>query len=276
MNVANHKSGKPLASLDWLISHHEAKRDHRIAVVSKWPIRPGSKVLDIATGAGFWIPLIREKIGPAGSIYGIDIEEDLLQQAVIRNPNMDGYAPYQVKLCDMNKLDFPKGSFDVVYAGNCYSYSNDTSKLIAKHSDFVKQNGIFIVRQWDNTATIFSHVDADLLHEILFAACTNNINIGRFDNHMGRNLPSLFQDAKLSTYDLSTDAIQFHAPLTTHEETYLRLKALWFAEQASLNICASKLKIWLDYFEPSSSNYILNKSDFYFSTLEMQIIWTKS
>lgn len=272
-NAADHKSGRPLASLEWLIAHHEAKRAHRLNIVSKWPIEGGDSVLDIAAGPGFWTPMIREKNGPEGVVVNTDIAWDLLKESSIRNPNTDWSSQCFNVSSTMEELPFKENSFDVVHAGNCYAYTNNPIKLVRQHSQYVKKRGYYIVRLWDNSATVYSHVDESILFKVLSAAAESNTNTLGFNNYMGRNLYSICKSAGLNDFSFTTNAVPIMGKLNHQEESYLRYKALWFANQAKNKISGSLLKKWMSYFEPSSDNYILKLDDFYFCTLEMQVIW---
>ncbi|RME08371.1 MAG: methyltransferase domain-containing protein, partial [Aquificota bacterium] len=37
-------------------------------------LRKGMRVLDVGTGAGFYLPYLSEAVGPEGRVYAIDIE----------------------------------------------------------------------------------------------------------------------------------------------------------------------------------------------------------
>ena len=49
-------------------------------LVRRAGLQPGDKVLDLACGTGLVSFLAAEKVGPAGSVIGVDISPGLLQQ----------------------------------------------------------------------------------------------------------------------------------------------------------------------------------------------------
>ena len=53
----------------------------RERLVARLPARPGDTVLDVGCGTGLCLPLLREKVGPGGTIVGIDASEQMLQVA---------------------------------------------------------------------------------------------------------------------------------------------------------------------------------------------------
>ena len=49
-----------------------AFRRYRQAVVEALPVRPGQVVLDVGSGTGLCAGLLRDKVGPQGSVVGIE------------------------------------------------------------------------------------------------------------------------------------------------------------------------------------------------------------
>jgi ubiquinone/menaquinone biosynthesis C-methylase UbiE len=62
----------------------DALRQWRELLVASLPLRPGDTVLDVGCGTGLCAPLLHRKVGPAGTIIGIDESEQMLSVAVDR------------------------------------------------------------------------------------------------------------------------------------------------------------------------------------------------
>jgi demethylmenaquinone methyltransferase/2-methoxy-6-polyprenyl-1,4-benzoquinol methylase len=62
----------------------DAFRQWREQLVAALPLRPGDTVLDVGCGTGLCAPLLHRKVGPAGTIIGIDESEQMLAVAAHR------------------------------------------------------------------------------------------------------------------------------------------------------------------------------------------------
>ena len=62
----------------------DAFRRWRELVVEQLPARPGDAVLDVGCGTGLCLPLLQHKVGPSGTIIGIDASAQMLEVAGAR------------------------------------------------------------------------------------------------------------------------------------------------------------------------------------------------
>ena len=53
----------------------------RVRTIEKLDLRHGDRVLDVACGTGLSIPLLREAVGAAGEVIGIDISPEMMSLA---------------------------------------------------------------------------------------------------------------------------------------------------------------------------------------------------
>src|SRR6476659_7818633 len=64
----------------------DAFRQWRELLIQQLPVGRGDTVLDVGCGTGLCLPLLQHKVGPTGSIIGIDASEQMLQVAPHRVP----------------------------------------------------------------------------------------------------------------------------------------------------------------------------------------------
>jgi len=62
----------------------DAFRQWRELLIQQLPVHRGDTVLDVGCGTELCLPLLQHKVGPTGSIIGIDSSEQMLQVAADR------------------------------------------------------------------------------------------------------------------------------------------------------------------------------------------------
>lgn len=75
--------------------------------------RPGSRVLDVATGTGAVLIAAGQAVGPQGRVIGIDLSEPMLDRAQA-NVAKAGLTNVDLHVMDAAKLEFRSGYFDHV------------------------------------------------------------------------------------------------------------------------------------------------------------------
>lgn len=76
-------------------------------------VRPGSDVLDVATGTGVVLVAVSERLGGLGSVVGIDLSEAMLERAASEIERRS-VPSVELRVMDAEALQFPDSSFDFV------------------------------------------------------------------------------------------------------------------------------------------------------------------
>jgi len=90
-------------------------RRWRRQTVAALNLRPGARVLDVATGTGALAAEIHRRTSGNVAITGCDLNESML--SVARRRAQRARANVQLVQCDASKLPFEPGAFDVVTIG---------------------------------------------------------------------------------------------------------------------------------------------------------------
>ena len=78
--------------------------------------RPSERVLDVACGTGVVARIAAMRVGPSGTVVGIDLNPGMLSVArSVVSPDSRSRAQLQWQEASADKLPFPDGSFNVVY-----------------------------------------------------------------------------------------------------------------------------------------------------------------
>jgi SAM-dependent methyltransferase len=77
--------------------------------------RPGERVLDVGCGSGSTVLALAERVGPAGSVLGVDIAEASIATAEARIAAA-ALPQARVALADAASHPFPQGGFDLLFS----------------------------------------------------------------------------------------------------------------------------------------------------------------
>jgi ubiquinone/menaquinone biosynthesis C-methylase UbiE len=114
-------------------------------------IRPGERVLDIASGVGDPSISIAERVGPAGSVLGTDLVEEMLG-AAREHAASRGVSNIEFKKVDGEELDVPKGSFDVVTMRWGLMFMPDAVACLKRARAALKPGGAILLACWSSPA----------------------------------------------------------------------------------------------------------------------------
>lgn len=103
-------------------------------------IGPGSRVLDVAAGAGDQTLQVAERIGPTGHVLATDIAPNILAFAA-QNARNAGYTNVTTAVMDGEALDVPEGTFDAVISRVGLIYFPDQQRALAGMRRALKPGG---------------------------------------------------------------------------------------------------------------------------------------
>ena len=105
-------------------------------------IQPGQRVLDVACGTGVLTREIHQRVGPSGSVTGLDLNPDMLAVASNLTPGIDWQKG------DAQSLPYPDGSFDAVVCHFALMFFNDRVKALSEMLRVVKPGGKIATIVW--------------------------------------------------------------------------------------------------------------------------------
>ena len=118
-----------LISAEWPVY-----RAGRVAAIDLLALRPGHRVLDIGCGTGLNFPLVQDRIGPTGSITGVDASAQMLAQAQ-RRSRTAGWDNVRLIEADATTLDAQAmdvgGDFDAVISTYALSLMSDWPRVVS-------------------------------------------------------------------------------------------------------------------------------------------------
>ncbi|MBZ0295180.1 MAG: methyltransferase domain-containing protein [Anaerolineae bacterium] len=106
-------------------------------------IQPGQHVLDVACGTGVLARAVAKRVGPAGSVIGLDINEGMLAVAARKAPQIEwrqGRA---------EALPFDNDQFDAVVSQFALMFFEDRQAAIREMVRVLRPGGQMAVAVWD-------------------------------------------------------------------------------------------------------------------------------
>ena len=124
-------------------TYDQAGVHHRIAatLADGAALEPGLHVLDVATGTGLLALDAARRVGPAGSVIGIDVSAGMLAEAN-RKAEEAGLRNATFVLGDAERLDFSLASFDRLTCASALVLMSDIPRALRHWLSFLKSGGI--------------------------------------------------------------------------------------------------------------------------------------
>lgn len=121
------------------------------ALVAAADIRPGHRVLDVASGRGACLRPALEAVGPDGSVLGIDLAPEMVERLGAELAAA-GRTNAEVRVGDAEALDLPDASFDVVTAGFMIFFPPRPAHVLLELRRVLKAGGRLALSIFDGPA----------------------------------------------------------------------------------------------------------------------------
>ncbi|MET7427385.1 MULTISPECIES: class I SAM-dependent methyltransferase [Streptomyces] len=109
-------------------------------------LRPGATVLDIACGTGFTARAAAALVGPAGRVFGVDIDADMIRVARDRHPRL--YPDIEFTVASADLLPYPDAGFDAVVCQQGAQFFPDLDAALAEAARVTRPGGRFAATVW--------------------------------------------------------------------------------------------------------------------------------
>ena len=106
-------------------------------MASRLAIEPGSKVLDVGTGTGVFVPFILSRIGEKGKLVCLDFAEEMLK--MVQAKGFEGNIEYICADVAASRLD--DETFDTVVCYSSFPHFQDKQRALEEIRRVLKKGG---------------------------------------------------------------------------------------------------------------------------------------
>jgi 2-polyprenyl-3-methyl-5-hydroxy-6-metoxy-1,4-benzoquinol methylase len=136
-------------------------------IVPMFGLKLGQRVLDLGTGTGALIPSLIRAVGSLGSVTAIDYAENMIQRCRAKYSHLKNVT---IQLQDVEELDLPSESFDVVTCFGLFPHLENKGKALRHMNSVLKRGGRLIIAHALSSAEITTHhrdVSSAVNHDML-------------------------------------------------------------------------------------------------------------
>lgn len=161
-------------------------------------IKPGQHVLDVACGTGVLARAAAERVGPTGSVIGLDVNQGMLAVAGKKAPEIEW------KHGQAEALPFEGGSFDAVISQFGLMFFQDRSAAVHEMERVLQQGGHLAVAVWDTLENTPGYATMTALLSQLFGPQAAEALHAPYSLGDTETLLSLFDDLNLRDVQVTT------------------------------------------------------------------------
>jgi ubiquinone/menaquinone biosynthesis C-methylase UbiE len=132
---------------DWLVRPEREAEEHPDEALDALKIPKGAAVADVGAGVGYFTWRLAERVGPAGVVYGEDIQPEMLDQL---RKNMQEHHLENVRAVLGTIVDpkLPKASLDLVLLVDVYHEFSEPEKMLDSIRESLKPGGRLVLLEY--------------------------------------------------------------------------------------------------------------------------------
>ena len=155
-------------------------------------VRLGMAVADIGCGVGVVAGWLGRRVGPSGSVVGVDFSEEQVALAR-RDAAAQGLGQVRFVVADAYDTGLPRGAFDLVCCRSLLSHLRQPADALREMSALLKDGGVLVAEDLDMTV-VASDPPTDAYVRVAESLRVICRHVGS-DPAMGADLEKLFREA---------------------------------------------------------------------------------
>ena len=120
------------------------ERQRPVELLAELKINKGDVVADIGTGVGFMVPYLVDAVGPSGTVWAEDIQDDFLAK-VKEKIQSNGWSNVKTVKGAQKDVKLPASSLDLGFILDVYHHFNYPAETLATVHRAIKPGGRLVV-----------------------------------------------------------------------------------------------------------------------------------
>lgn len=260
-----------------LSGFHRAFEPELQRVLGTLPLTPEMRVLDLACGDGFYTRRIADRLGPRGSVTGVDVNLAYISEAQRQSRRRTGRAAIDFVVASFDRMPFPDDTFDFAWCAQSL-YSLPEPVVVLGHlARVVRPGGIVAVLENDTMHQVLLPwsvgLELPLRAAELRALSEDTRNPSKY--YVGRRLPAVIAAAGLEPLLVATSAIDRQAPLGEAEQALLQSYLDELSKRVAPYMDESLLEELHRLSDPKSPQHMLRQPNFTMTWLNVLALGRK-
>jgi arsenite methyltransferase len=114
-------------------------------------IRPGDQVADLGSGGGYFTFKFAEAVGPAGKVYAVDIDRDMVD-LIAKRARQENASNVDVILARPDDPLLPQAGVDLIFSSNTYHHIENRVAYFSNLRKYVRPDGRVAIIDFDRRA----------------------------------------------------------------------------------------------------------------------------
>jgi ubiquinone/menaquinone biosynthesis C-methylase UbiE len=132
---------------EWLVRPERESEEHPDQALDALEIPKGATVADVGTGVGYFAWRIADRVGPAGVVYGEDIQQGMLDQ-LAKNMKERHITNVRPVLGTIDDPKLPIDALDLVLLVDVYHEFSEPEKMLEHIRKSLKPNGRLVLVEY--------------------------------------------------------------------------------------------------------------------------------
>ena len=234
-DMAMTSTGHMGSAASWLDAHFELARLEYEDALRFVGIQPGWSVLDAGCGAGGYVRLLCELVGPTGQVSALDLAPENIAHVERLVQEANCTASVDLHVGSVLDLPFADAAFDCVWCANVAAYLTEEEfvRVMGEFRRVTKPGGLVAVKDLDVTLLQFLPLDPAILARLAAARRAKVADTELLGAWCGPSLGPVFRQAGLRDLVRRTWLVERWAPLPPPTRLFITMLVSFMAGLAA-------------------------------------------